>query len=119
MLSWSVTPEDEIDTQGIVKGAESGDMGIEGGVEIANFVEAVVKGTEEEITANRGILIGVLGPVKFVEVIATAAMFEQMVRIADGTGIALDDMTLGATEDLRDSLGLNEFSTAQHTFRKE
>jgi len=38
-----------------------------------------------------------------------------MVRIADGTGIPLDDMVAAMTADLREELGLNEFASAHRT----
>ena len=38
-----------------------------------------------------------------------------MVRIADGCGIALDDIMVEMTEDLRADLGINEFGSADNT----
>ena len=43
------------------------------------------------------------------------ANFQRMVRIADGSGIPLDAPMAMITADIRDELGINEFSSANLT----
>jgi hypothetical protein len=39
----------------------------------------------------------------------------QMVRIADGAGVPLDEFVMEATNDFRGDLGLNAFGSARNT----
>lgn len=50
-----------------------------------------------------------------VDAVAIASNFERMVRIADATGIPLDEPTSWVGADLREQLGLDRFSAAQST----
>jgi len=55
-------------------------------------------------------LIAILSPQAMVDAAAVVANFSRMVRIADGTGIPLDDMMAEYSSDLREDLGLNSLS---------
>lgn len=54
-------------------------------------------------------------PLAFVLAAATVAIFNGLVRVADSTGIPLDDGTCNASIDFRDELGLNDYSGARST----
>jgi hypothetical protein len=53
-----------------------------------------------------------IGDERFVEVAATVGIFNGLVRVADSTGIPLDDGTLNASVGFRAELGLDQFSGA-------
>jgi len=46
----------------------------------------------------------------FVEAAAVAAAFHGYVRVADGTGIPVDELVLATSADLRDELGVNAYA---------
>ncbi len=50
-----------------------------------------------------------------IDAAAVIGNFERMTRIADGTGIPLDDMMAALTVDIRAELDLNSFSSAGYT----
>ena len=56
-----------------------------------------------------------LGDAALVEAAAVIGNFERMTRIADGTGIPLDEPVAAMTAELREELGINEFSSAAYT----
>ena len=63
--------------------------------------------TREEVAAT-------LGNDAMVDAAGVIANFQRMVRIADSTGIPLDEPVLIMTQQLRNDLGINEFSGAEH-----
>lgn len=65
-------------------------------------------------TARHRVLIE-LGPEALVDAVAVASNFERMVRIADSTGIPLDEYVYEQTNDLRGALHLNRFGSAANT----
>ncbi len=101
----------EIDLRAAV---EDVDSGLEHGALLAAFAEAATRGSEE-LDALRGALLEAVGPAALVEAAATVGAFNGLVRIADGTGIPLDDGTLGATIEFREVLGLNAYAGARST----
>jgi len=50
-----------------------------------------------------------------VDAAAVIANFQRMVRIADSTGIPLDEPVLMMTQGIREDLGLNEFSASANS----
>lgn len=63
-------------------------------------------GKAEQATA-RGAIMAAIGAAAFVDACATVASFNAVVRIADGTGIPLEDAKEERTRDLRASLGID------------
>ena len=51
-----------------------------------------------------------LGAAALVDAAAIVASFNAVVKIADGTGIPLEEAKAQATADLRDELGLEKFN---------
>jgi hypothetical protein len=99
---------------GAVHGAES-DAGVRHGARLLAFTEAVMGDDEAALARERAAARGVLSPDCFVEVAGVIAAFNVVDRIADATGIPLDDMMLAASADLRDQLGLARFASAANT----
>ena len=91
-----------------------GDGGVEHGEAMARFAEAATRGGEE-LAALRDPLRAQLGDERFVEVAATIGIFNGLVRVADSTGIPLDDGTLKASVDFRKELGLDQFGGANNS----
>jgi hypothetical protein len=91
-----------------------GDSGIPAGELLVAFAEAATRG-DDSLPSIRAELREAIGPEAFVSAAATVAIFNGLVRVADSTGIPLDDGTRNASVDFRDELGLNDYSGARST----
>jgi hypothetical protein len=99
---------------GAVHGAAS-DAGVSNGARLLAFTEAVMGDDEAALARERAALRAVLTPNCFVDVAGVIAAFNVVDRVADATGIPLDDMLLAASADLRERLGLSRFASAANT----
>jgi uncharacterized protein (DUF1697 family) len=81
------------------------------GERLGVFVDAVLTGDEAARTISRRDLRQALGDAGFVDACATVASFNAVVKIADGTGIPLEDYKAAATAELRQQLDLESFRT--------
>ncbi len=88
--------------------------GVPHGELLSRFAEAATRGAEE-LVAARAALLQTVGPLALVEAAATVGIFDGLVRVADATGIPLDDGTLRASADFRPELGLNDYAGAKST----
>jgi len=95
-------------------GAAEGDGGVPSGAAMVRFSEAVTL-ARSDLEASRRALLDELGTAGFVEVAATVGIFNGLVRVADSTGIPLDDVSRKISADFRDALGLVQFASAQNT----
>lgn len=100
---------DEVNLHAITQGQEV-DSGVPASNELLSFAENVLRGQGEELNQARNELIAILGPQAMVDAAAVIANFSRMVRIADGTGIPLDEMMAEYSSDMRADLGLNSLS---------
>ena len=100
-----------VNLRAVVDGADA-DSGVPSGAELVAFVEAAVAG-DGDLTEARSRLEDALGGEAVVDAAAVIGNFQRMTRIADSTGIPVDERTAAFTEDLRDALGLNEFVSAR------
>ena len=91
-----------------------GDGGVPHGTVLREFAEAATRGSDD-LPVARQALVDAVGPEAFVEAAATVGIFNGLVRIADSTGIPLDDRIRAATGEFRAELGLNEFGGAANT----
>jgi alkylhydroperoxidase family enzyme len=96
-----------------VNGAAAGDSGVAHGAELLAFTEAVMSG--QGVAPARARLRAVLSPECYVEVAAVIAAFNVVDRIADATGIPLDEMMLVMSGDVREELHLNRFASSANT----
>lgn len=96
-----------------VNGDPAGESGVAHGGELLAFTEAVLSG--EGVAPARARLRAVLSPESYVEVAAVIGAFNVVDRIADATGIPLDDMMLAMSGDVRAELGLARFGSAANT----
>ena len=75
------------------------------GAERVAFAEAIVTG-EETLVQSRAAVAETVGLEDMVDAAGVASNFERMVRIADSTGIELDDRLEQASAEVRYALGL-------------
>jgi hypothetical protein len=106
----------EVDLRSTIGDHTAGDQraGVEHGDALVAFAEAATRGSDD-LDGARAALRTALGPEAFVEAAATVGIFNGLVRVADSTGIPLDQGTRGATTEVRDALGLNEFGGSANT----
>lgn len=82
---------------------------------LARFVEAVLNGGDNEIAQARTATIAAVGGDGFVDAAGVVGTFERMTRLADSTGVPLDDLVLDGSEELREGLGVNAFTGAERS----
>ena len=100
-----------VDLEGALDPEHVGDVGIPAGPELLAFTNAVELG-RGDINETRRALAAVIGDQGAIEAAAIIAIFNGLVRVADGTGIQLDDGVFNASVSERDSLHINGFAGA-------
>ena len=90
-----------------------GDVGVPASAPLLAYTNAVelngdIGGTFDE-------LVGAIGTEAATEAAATIAIFNGLVRVADGTGIPLDAGVFAASIDDRELLGINAFEGAANS----
>jgi hypothetical protein len=78
------------------------------------FTEAVVEDDDAALARSRQAVIGAMGAAAMVDAAGVAANFERMVRIADSTGIPLDDRMEKMTQTVREELHLERFAGSKN-----
>ena len=101
-----------VDLHAVTEG-EGVTSGLPGGEGLTALAESTVRGDEEGMRAARVRVRGELGEAALVDAAAVIGNFERMVRIADGSGIPLDEPVAMVSADLRDELGLDAFGGAE------
>lgn len=86
----------------------SGGGGVPDGAVLLAFVDSLLGEGGDCAGARRAVRSG-LGDAAFVDTCATVASFNAVVKIADGTGIPLEDWKAERTSDLRSELGIDRF----------
>ena len=99
----------------ITQGSDAEPTGIEHDELLIAFAEAVVSRKEQLIAPLRERVRQEMGDRELVDISGVVANFHRMTRIADATGIPLDERSVGISEDLRESLGINSFGSAKNT----
>ena len=83
---------------------KTGDAGVPHGNELLAFATAANR-RSDVLPQARAALAAVVGHEGLVEAAATVAIFNGLVRVADGTGIQLDPSMLTSTAETRAALG--------------
>ena len=96
-----------------VHGEHADQSGVAHGAELLAFTAAVMSG--QDAAAARARLRALLSPESYVDVAAVIAAFNVVDRIADATGIPVDDMMLAMSGDVRQELELSRFASAANT----
>lgn len=98
----------EIDL-GVVSGADDKRDEIPGGDVLLSFAEAVVSGDPARIAGASHRLADALGDAAVVDAAAVIAAFSMNDRIADATGIPLDDAGRDVRESIASNLGVRRY----------
>jgi hypothetical protein len=85
------------------------------GARLLAFTEAVMGADETALKRERAMLRTVLSPAEFVDVCAVIAAFNVVDRIADATGIPLDEPLVMMSGQVREELDLARFASAANT----
>ena len=104
----------EVDLDAIVDRTFVGDVGVPAGAELLAFATAV-HADEPELDRARRAVTAAVGADGLIEAAATITIFNGLVRVADGTGIQLDDGLDAYSADDRTRLGIDEFAGASNT----
>ena len=92
-------------------------IGVPGGDELLAFAEAVIAPDRAALDKARTALAETLAPPAIPAPPAPPEIYPKHDRIANGCGIPVDPLVLKATKDIREQLGLNDFRSAENTFR--
>jgi hypothetical protein len=94
-----------------IVGSGGADGGVPNGKVLVEFADAVLGHDEARLPAIRGIVRSAVGDAGFVDACATVASFNAVVKLADGTGIPLEDWKESRTRDIRGVLSIDAFRT--------
>ena len=97
-----------IDLDAVI-GKAGGDGGVPGGARLAAFAEAVVGDDERALADARDAVRDSLGAAALVDSCGIAATFNAIDRVADATGIPIDEARIEPSADLRRQLGIDRF----------
>ena len=73
------------------------------------FADAILGSDAVALESARQQVVAAMGPESMVDAAGVASNFERMVRIADATGIELDDRMANLSADAREELQLDRF----------
>jgi len=104
--------QESIDLKAVV-GEAAGDGGISHGALLVRFAEAVIGGSDSELAACRKLVSDTLGPAALVDAAGVCGLFNAIDRVADSTGIPLEDEKAAVTETMRAQLGIDRFAAAK------
>lgn len=82
---------------------------------LMKFAEAFARRDDRELEQAREVLLQEAGPAVLVDAAGVAANFQRMVRIADSTGIPLDERNVALSAGVRKELDLARFGSAKNT----
>ena len=93
------------------------DAGVPHGGILKAFARAAL--LEPERLAARGDAVrSALGEEAWLEAVSTVAAFEGLVRVADATGIEVDDQVYASSVDFRAALGIDRYRSAANTRKR-
>ena len=98
---------DDYNLTAIVKDGVT-DGGVAAGAALAAYADAFFE-DDNGFAAARDRLQVEVGEEALVDAAATLAIFNAVVRVADSTGIPLEEAKARMSADLRDDLGLNDY----------
>lgn len=88
----------------------SGDGGVPQGKLLMDFGAAAVGGDDDSLTACRDAVRRAVGEEALADAAGVAAIFNAVVRIADATGIPLEDAKAAASQAVRAEMGIDAFA---------
>ena len=87
-------------------------LGVENETILLKIAEAVYKSNPQEMARCRDEAIAIIGARATVDAIGVAAAFNGITKIANATGLPLDESTASTTQALRTDTGIDRFSEA-------
>ena len=102
-----------VDLHGALDPDHFDDVGIPAGAELLTFTNAVE--CDGDVEPARRALVDVIGDDAAQQAAAIVAIFNGLVRVADGTGIQLDAGVFTASVDEREQLDINRFAGAANS----
>lgn len=99
----------EVDYERVLDRDHLGDVGVPYSAELLTFTNAVQIG-EPDLGAARVALEAAVGAEGALEAAATIAIFNGLVRVADGTGIQLDGGVFAVSADDRARFGIDHYA---------
>lgn len=94
-----------------VTSSSSGDGGVTHGQLLSTLADAVFEREPEALERARRELATAASPDVVVDAVGVCANFFMMTRIADGTGTPLDRGTAEMSAQVRDIVGVNDFTS--------
>ena len=94
-----------VDLKAVTDPEHAPDCGVAHAAALVALADAMVGEDDGALVAARQRVLDELGPAHLVDAAAVASNFERMVRIADATGIPLDDPVEIMTSDIREVPG--------------
>lgn len=89
---------------------ESRDPGVPHGAHLRALTEATIRGDWLSLGSLRQHAEAAMGVQAVVDVLVVAAAFNGITRVADATGVPLDDNTAATTAELRSVTGIDQFA---------
>jgi hypothetical protein len=84
---------------------------------LIRFADAVITGSEADVAAARKEIVQAMGGDALVDTAAVAALFNAIDRVADATGIEMEQTKADASADFRADIGVDEFYSADQKGR--
>ena len=93
------------------------DPGVDFGHWLRSLTEATIQSRWDELVTIREEAGAVMGTQSMVDALVVASGFNGITRVADATGIPLDENTQQMTVDMRESTGIERFNYAEKSDR--
>jgi len=93
----------------MVSGGGDGDGGIPHGRLLVRFADAVLQGSDDELGVERDKLSATLGAEALVDAAAIVAIFSCNVRVADASGVPIDEANAEARERIGERVGIARY----------
>ena len=93
-------------------GIGGGGGGIANGEELIRFANAVLGHDEVELAAARTAIAGTLGGAALADTVGVVSLFNAIVRVADSTGIPVEEQRAADSADFRAAIGVDDFAAA-------
>jgi phosphoribosylaminoimidazole-succinocarboxamide synthase len=84
---------------------------------LVRFADAVITGSEADVATVRDEIAQTMGGEALTDTAAVAALFNAIDRVADSTGIEMEEAKAEASADFRADIGVNDFYSADQKGR--
>lgn len=97
--------------------SDEGDPGVPYGQWLRALTEATIRGDWLALAEIRPKAEAAMGQQQTIDALTVAAAFNGITRVADATGIPLDDNTAQTTADMREAVGIQRFEYGEKSAR--